>query len=239
MSGSEEKAFDGLQRRDFLKLGASGLAVSLAGCASGPPTAADDANGMAAGISADAPKPPGADGIVDPARLQSESWQEPWTWRPELWPGSPLDLNVVRSQNPGLSPSPGNPAPLIFSYNGSSPGPTVRVRSDGTLRIRVRNTLGLNEGDKPICDMAAASGVDTDPVGLGLCVARFVPEQFNARIKPQTVPGWAINMHLNGLYASHTTNLHTHGLHVEPQKNSDGSHSDNIFLLKVTYWLGL
>ena len=78
--------------------------------------------------------------------------------------------------------------------------------------------------------MAAASGVDTDPVGLGLCVARFVPEQFNARIKPQTVPGWAINMHLNGLYASHTTNLHTHGLHVFPQTNPDGSHSDDVHL---------
>jgi FtsP/CotA-like multicopper oxidase with cupredoxin domain len=247
MSSSGNKAPEGLQRRDFLKLGASGFAVSLTGCASVSSTAADDAERMSNDAPADPPKPPRADGVVDPATLQSESWQEPWTWRPELWSGSRLDLNVVRSQNPGLSPSPGNPAPVIFSYNGASPGPTVRVRSDGKLLVRVRNTLELNEGDKAIgpcpepfdltptlneeiCNMAVAEGVDTDPAGLGLCVARFLPEQFNARVKAQTVPGWAINMHLNGLYASHTTNLHTHGLHVFPQTNPDGSHSDNVHL---------
>jgi len=247
MSSSFNKDFYGIQRRDFLKLGASGLAVSLTGCASGSSIAAGDPGGSGADAPANSPKPPGVGNLVDPTKLQSESWQEPWTWRPDSWPGSPLDLNVVRGQNPALSPSPGNPAPMLFSYNGTSPGPTVRVRSDGTLRVRVRNTLGLNQGEKAvgpcpdpfdltlalnqqICDMAASDGVDTDPAGLGDCVAASVPEQFNARLKPKTVPGWAINSHMNGIYATHTTNLHTHGLHVFPQTNPDGSHSDNVHL---------
>lgn len=247
MSKAEDNVSAGLQRRDFLKLGASGLAASLAGCAGVSPTAADDASGTAASTPADSAKPPGAAGVVDPTKLESDSWQEPWTWRPELWPGSPLDLNVVRSHNPGLSTSPGNPAPLIFSYNGTSPGPTVRVRSDGTLRIRVRNTLGLNEGNKAVgpcpdpfdltpalskqvCELAAADGVDTDPASPESCDAGSLPDYFYARVKPRSVPGWAINTHMNGLYATHTTNIHTHGLHVFPQTNPDGSYSDDVHL---------
>lgn len=35
---------------------------------------------------------------------------------------------------------------------------------------------------------------------------------------------------INGFHASNTTNLHTHGLHVSPEKASDGRDSDNIFL---------
>ena len=43
-------------------------------------------------------------------------------------------------------------------------------------------------------------------------------------------PNWDIGGHINGVHAAHTTNLHTHGLHVSPGTNPDGSYSDNIFL---------
>jgi hypothetical protein len=43
-------------------------------------------------------------------------------------------------------------------------------------------------------------------------------------------PNWDIGGHINGIHEAHTTNLHTHGLHVFPENNPDGSHSDNVFL---------
>ncbi len=117
---------NGLERREFLKMSATGIAVYLSGCT--PDILI--------------PRPVDSVDIIDPEFARAANWQEPWTWRPELWPDAQLNLNVVRSQNPGLSPSPGNPAPMLFSYNGSSPGPSIRVRSDGILQVKVRNNLG-------------------------------------------------------------------------------------------------
>ena len=37
----------------------------------------------------------------------------------------------------------------LFSYGGISPAPTIRVRGDGVLRIKLRNVLGLDEGVTP------------------------------------------------------------------------------------------
>jgi hypothetical protein len=42
--------------------------------------------------------------------------------------------------------------------------------------------------------------------------------------------GWTIREHVNGLHCAHTTNLHTHGLHVYPQVNPDGTYSDDVHL---------
>jgi FtsP/CotA-like multicopper oxidase with cupredoxin domain len=198
------------------------------------------------GLSETEPVPPEVGDLVDPEKLQAETWQEPWTWRPEVWPGDSLELNVVGKQNPGLSPSSGNPNPSLFSFNGTSPAPTIRVRSDGELRIKLRNTLGKNHGFVPI-------GPLPDPFDLPPNLAQeictlaglpppedggpepscFVPpfeEETREITGQQTRPNWNINGHINGLFQAHTTNIHTHGLHVYPQTNPDGSHSDNIFL---------
>ncbi|MFV2007981.1 MAG: hypothetical protein ACC667_11060, partial [Longimicrobiales bacterium] len=149
-----------LERRQFLKLGATGVAASLTGCAtagvpepdapaaeSAPPTATPP---EAAAPAQTTPPTPEVGDLVNPLTTPAETWQEPWTWRPQDWPDAKLELNVVENQNPGASPSPGNPTPALFSYNGMSPGPTVRVRSDGTLRVKVRNMLGLNRQDTQV-----------------------------------------------------------------------------------------
>jgi FtsP/CotA-like multicopper oxidase with cupredoxin domain len=186
--------------------------------------------------------------IADLFTLLAEDWQEPWIWRPEDWPGSLLELNVVRKQNPGPSTSPGNRTPSLFNFNGSSPGPTVRVRGDGVLRIRLRNTLGLNEQETPvgpcpdvfevpgavqqdICGFIEQSYYGGDPAAPGPCppydtVLDYVLEALGAELRP----GWSLKDHLNGQHAAHVTNLHLHGLHVAPQTNADGTHSDNVFL---------
>jgi FtsP/CotA-like multicopper oxidase with cupredoxin domain len=240
-----------LQRREILKMGAGGLALTLGGCATspqgegaapaGPRAAADE---TAAGL----PLPPQPGDLVDPAILEVESWQEPWVWRPERWPDDALELNVVANQNPGQSPSPGNPAPSLFSYNGSSPGPTVRVQNDGEVRFRVRNTLGLDMFSTPIgpypdpiditpgtrrkvCSLVESQVRGGDPDNPEDCAPFIYPEQVqqvlaNAKLRP----GWAIKDHINGVHGTHVTNLHTHGLHVFPNTNPDGSHSDDVHL---------
>lgn len=248
--GSNNK--NGLRRREFIKLSAGGLAASLSGCAASTvaessdpavrdiPVARDDAVAK--------PSVPEIGETVDPAMLPTESWQEPWVWRPEYWAEDALELNVVASQNPGLSPSPGNPTPSLFSYNGSSPGPTVRVRSDGEVRFRVRNTLGLDRHDTPvgpypdpidiapdtarkICSLVEAQVRGGDPENPGDCPLFIYPEQVQQVLKNAKVrPGWSIKDHINGLHGTHVTNLHTHGLHVFPQTNPDGSYSDDVHL---------
>jgi hypothetical protein len=140
-----------LERRKFLKLGATGVAVSLTGCATAgvpePAVAPAETASPAASPSPGpvAPSTPEVGSLVNPLNTPAETWQEPWTWRPQDWPTGKLELNVVENQNPGALPSPGNPTPALFSFNGISPGPTIRVRSDGTLRVKVRNMLGLNQ----------------------------------------------------------------------------------------------
>ncbi|UCC23881.1 MAG: multicopper oxidase domain-containing protein [Gemmatimonadales bacterium] len=247
-----------VHRRDFLKLGALGAAASISGCRTAEPvTVAGETPGPGG------PQGPGTGGgpeggpgqarlpeignLVDPAVIPAETWQEPWVWRPGDWPESPLVLNVTRNQSPGNSPSPGNPTPSLFNYNGSSMGPTVRVRGDGEVRIKIRNLLGLDEQashlgpspdpvdmpllvDEEVCRLVEAELPDGNPEEPRPCNPFLYPELLLEIIAPETRPGWSIKGHLNGQHRAHHTNLHTHGLHVAPGENPDGTHSDNVFL---------
>ncbi len=132
----------GLERRDFIKLGATGVVAGLAGCAApmaldqtaGAETAVAGFSSESAALALENPPIPEASDLVDPEMVPVENWQEPWTWRPEEWPDAALDLNLVGNQNPGPSSSPGNPNATLFSFNGISPGPTIRVRSDANSK---------------------------------------------------------------------------------------------------------
>ncbi len=252
-NGKKGKNRKGIERREFIKLGASGMAVTLTGCAVSGLMETDEGNkdsvAAAAAKSNTLAKQetPEVGKLIDPERARTEYWQEPWTWRPEQWPNESLELNVIRLQNPGPSTSPGNPVPAIFSYNGSSPAPTVRVRNDGEVRFKVRNTMGLNRAEtvvgyapEPIdmtddniakvCSLVPQPNPRSDPDDPLQCFANEFPEQYVSALNPQTRPGWNMGGHANGLHGAHTTNLHTHGLHVFPQTNPDGTHSDNVFL---------
>lgn len=244
--GDDEK--NKLGRREFMKLGAGGLAASLTACVASPSVDEQPGSAAAGEPAARSITPPDPGGVVDPTQLAASNWQEPWVWRPEQWPGEPLELNVVANQSPGHSPSPGNPTPALFSYNGSSPGPTVRVRSDGEVRFRVRNVLGLDEAQTPVgpypdpIDITPAtrrkvcalveeqvSGFEADESGN--CPPFAFPEQVQQVLKnARLLPGWALKGHINGIHGTHVTNLHTHGLHVFPQTNPDGSYSDDVHL---------
>ncbi|MBT8061867.1 MAG: hypothetical protein KJO85_04240, partial [Gammaproteobacteria bacterium] len=250
---------EGWERRDFLKLSATGVIASLAAACSARMVtpegiAAEPQTGSGAQADGPAPESPKVpERLPNPGALRTETWQEPWTWRPQQWPERRLQLNVSRGQNPGFSPSPANFSGALFSYGGISPGPTIRVRNDDVLRLTVRNLLEMNHGMVEIGPFPAPIDVppnlkakicalvkeqtgfpvpEDDPAG---CPVFIFPEQAAEALGADLRPNWHIGGHVNRFHAAHTTNIHTHGLHVQPQANEDGSHSDNIFLRVIPH----
>lgn len=155
-----------------------------------------------------------------------ETWSEPWVWRPSDWPGQQLTLNVVENENPGAIVGLGNPSAVLFSYNGATPGPTIRMKGDETLYVRLRNMLGQNYGNTfigPFPDPAALpSNLPADQV------------EAKARALGNERTDFCLGEHTNGVHSARVTNLHTHGLHVRPGRNPDGTHSDNVILRVIS-----
>jgi FtsP/CotA-like multicopper oxidase with cupredoxin domain len=81
-----------------------------------------------------------------------------------------------------------------------------------------------------ICALVEEQVKGGDPENPERCLPVIYPEQVAQMVNVETRPGWNIGGHINGEHSGHTTNIHTHGLHVFPQANPDGTHSDNIFL---------
>jgi FtsP/CotA-like multicopper oxidase with cupredoxin domain len=238
-------------RRKLLQTGAAGLTAAIAAGSSlvardqqaVPPTPAAP-QGPPPLIPA---TPPAATGIIDPAALTAETWCEAWVWRPEDWPGQPLDLNVVERNEPTKAPSPGQVFPGQFSFAGISPAPTIRVRSGGTLRVRLRNMLGANFGkmwvgpcpDPPSMTpaqllefeqrVAKAAG---KPIPTASDPAFNVFQDLEALGKflgVKFMDGHCMPHVSNSEHGSRVTNIHTHGLHVTPGVNRGrGTESDNV-----------
>ncbi len=211
-------------RREFLQKSAKGVGVTALGATAfgvAGLTESDEANARngvtsqceGAGM---APIPRMAVlGAVDPD-TSVDTWVEPWVWRPTDWPNKDLDLTVVENAAPVAVTGTGfeNVRPLLLSYGGVTPGPTIRMAGDKTLSIQLRNLLGTDEGE-------TITGPYPDPNAL--------PPGNSDRVFVST-PDWCLGEHTNGVHSVNTTNLHTHGLHVRPGSNPDGSISDNIIL---------
>lgn len=95
-------------------------------------------------------------------------------------------------------------------YNGQFPGPTLRIprgADGGQMRIKLVNQLNKAQVDGSLAgDKAILAKLKLDP---GDC-----PPDGNHNQE-------------HGLL---TTNLHTHGLHVSPDRASTGEYADNIFV---------
>ena len=232
-------------RRRLLQLSAAGVtaalgsgAVSLLARAPQNPAEAPPPPTSPPPSQAGPPPPPDATGIVDPSAIPAETWSEPWVWRPADWPGQALDLNVVERNEPDTAPSPGQIFPGQFSFGGISPAPTIRVRGNGVVRIRLRNLLGEDFGKMWV-------GPCADPLSLTPETAfAFECEVAKAAAKPcpdMPDPAFNITDHLDALgqylsvkmmdghcmtdvsnseHGSRVTNIHTHGLHVAPNLNA-------------------
>ena len=136
---NKERHLPPLKRRQLLKLGVTGIAALTArGVAARP----DEGQTPGSGQGPAPPRPPQPDAVVNLDATSIEDWSEPWIWRPSDWPDRSLELNIVGNAHPPRAVSPGNRYTPLFSFNGSSPGPTIRMRGDERLRITLRNHLG-------------------------------------------------------------------------------------------------
>ena len=152
----------------------------------------------------------------------TETWTEPWIWRPGEWPGQRLDLNVVENENPGAIIGFGNETAVLFSYGGGTPGPTIRMRGDEVLLVTLRNLLGPDLGMTMFGPYPAPEEL---PKYLTI-------DQVNAKARQLGLiqEDYCLGEHTNGVHTIHDTNLHSHGLHVRPGRNPDDTQSDNILL---------
>jgi FtsP/CotA-like multicopper oxidase with cupredoxin domain len=210
-----------LSRRTFLKasaVGAGALALPTLSACKPSRSAEESPTPTPSGSQTPSPnggnKPPDVQSIT-PGKAP-ETWIEPWVWRPSDWPGQQLHLNVVENENPGPVVGFGNANAVLFSYGGITPGPTIRMRGDETLFVKLRNLLGQDFG-------STAVGPNPDLNELTPCLD-------SGDVPADVRQDFCLGEHTNGLHAAHVTNLHTHGLHVRPGKNPDGTHSDNVLL---------
>lgn len=91
----------------------------------------------------------------------------------------------------------------LRTYNGDLVGPTLVARPGDTLRVRLENTLPCPEGRTCTCRPDPCAGGGESPAAHEHAALSGVP--------PKSV--------------FNDTNLHTHGLHVSPNCNSD-----NVFV---------
>ncbi len=232
-----------IERRTLLQLGAAGVAaigiggVELAGRAAQTP---------GSGQGQRPPQPPAPESVVDLAAMPAENWTEPWIWRPSEWPDQALTLNVVGNAHPPHGTSPGNRFTPLYSFNGASPGPTIRMRGDERLKVTVRNLLGPNMSRVPMGPCPDPFEQRPELVGAAIC-RTSVAEGLDCNVPPQArnifghfdelfkdmpvqfVDTLCVSGPVNVPHGSHTTNLHTHGLHVNPDMNANGTFGDNTF----------
>ncbi|CAN5791973.1 hypothetical protein BH23CHL8_BH23CHL8_26760 [soil metagenome] len=196
----------GVSRRTFLK--GVGVGVVAAGLSTYRPP----------GASAAASPSPSAAPPVDLADAV-EAWVEPPVWNPD---GTRQLVQKVVGDTNGFR----------FSYDGASPGPTIRMRGDETLYLRIENTLGPDLGSSapgPAIDPAAGYPGPEGAVYMTLKGDDRYGEGIG-RIPTQLEPDWALGEHMNGAHSAHVTNMHSHGLHVTSGRHENGTYSDDIYL---------
>jgi FtsP/CotA-like multicopper oxidase with cupredoxin domain len=233
-----------IRRRQLLQLGVGSVAAALGARSTSEASPAGQTPGSGQGR---LPRPPLTDAVVNVSAMRVEDWTEPWVWRPSDWPGQPLALNIVGNPHPPRAISPGNRFTPLYSFNGSSPGPTIRMRGDECLRVTLRNHLGPSMGRVPrgaaadpfevhpdrlaaaLCRMQTAVGQPCEEAAAGPTIFGHFHEFF-VDTPNDMVDVTCVGGHVNVPHGTHATNLHTHGLHVEPGVNPNGTVGDNTFL---------
>ncbi|HAA12349.1 MAG TPA: hypothetical protein DCE41_11865 [Cytophagales bacterium] len=108
----------------------------------------------------------------------------------------------------------------LYGFNGTVPGPTLRVSGDQDLEICLWNQLPGNNAP-----FAWRNGSRT--------------VHGNKRV-PEGTLDWQLQEHLYGPHQQNVTNLHTHGLHISPgvfketfRETAEEVQSDNVLLRVV------
>ena len=208
-----------MRRRDFVQAGLVGATATLGGQGAIVEKGKKKDKKCADDPCIPPPQPPTQVDAVNPA---FETWIEPWVWRPSQWPGQQLDLNVVENENPGPAVELGNPNAIIFSYGANTPGPTIRMKGDEILYVKLRNLLGEDSSTTFVGPYPDGKEL---PAGLDVKTVNQLAEALDNKRED-----FCLGEHTNGVHSVRVTNLHTHGLHVRPSRNPNGTHSDNVIL---------
>jgi FtsP/CotA-like multicopper oxidase with cupredoxin domain len=213
-------------RRGFLigvgviGVGAGAVALGVSSLERTPPSAGTDSSPAAS----PGPSPGPSPDPLRPSQLSdlTETWSEPAVWSPNGT--EQLVHTVVENQNG-----------FRFSYDGASPGPTVRMRGNETLYVRLQNDLSEDVGTTPVGPNPDPGEGYPGPEGAMLQQLDPADQYGKGRNRIPTEPrqDWSLGEHVNGVHSAHVTNLHTHGVHVAPGKNDNGTHSDDIYLRVV------
>lgn len=152
---------------------------------------------------------------IDPEKLL-DNWTNPIEHDAANPLNPPLNLDAVLNKNGGL-----------FTYNASIPGPTIRAKGNTHIKVNLTNNLpGNNSG------FARDKNGNLTPQMVNwafLNKCRYVYN--NCQVKPDVIDWQLGDWRVYGPHQQHTTNLHTHGLHVAPAVNQiDGTNSDNVLL---------
>ena len=155
-----------------------------------------------------------------------ECWPTPYEWNVNNHgPNDFFQLNVIEHPFPTNILGEDCTQNGLFSYNGHIPGPTIRLTTEGNysdILVDLVNSLSGNNG-----------------TWANEQASRYV---MNDKMV-EDIPDWQIQHHLYGPHQQHTTNLHTHGLHVSPGFNNinnpsdihNNTHSDNVILRLIPH----
>jgi|GEM_PF-1050277 len=162
---------------------------------------------------------------ADQLATVKENWHEPWYWQPK---GTlPLSLYVVSQNQVPASTH-------LLSYGGHSPAPAIRMRGDETLYVNIHNMLAGDIGLSTVNENPDTGGGLPGPEGAMLANLITNKQQVYGdglnQIPTTPVLDALLGEHVNGVHSAHVTNMHTHGLHVRPGRNENGTFSDDIFL---------
>lgn len=210
---------NGISRRSFLSssaLGAAAVALpTTLGCAT-TASASGQSNEEAT--------------LSQPSNNSSceEIWSQPPEWdisthgKVFLSVQEVLSLKVFGTNGDAPSNS------TLFTYNGTVPGHTIRMGGDQVLPMGLVNLLLGNNGNYAYSKKSrfALSGRRSASRALQNTGVQYKANE----VVPDVVDWKLAGELLYGPHQQHTINMHTHGLHVSPGTNPDGTHSDNVLL---------
>ncbi|MEM7534079.1 MAG: multicopper oxidase domain-containing protein, partial [Chloroflexota bacterium] len=200
-----------LSRRSLLRgalAGSAAIGVASAGLLATNSQSVSQAASL--GVQTSHDEPPTGEGAAAAGqqakqKLVTRDWTQPFVWDARIRQSLPARLDIIYRDDDDSRVSSYNGQ--FMGYNAQALGPTLRTLGDQTFRVELVNSLPLNPGE-----------------------TNYPPGKDNP-----AYPNWCLPLHANTIQAIHTTNLHTHGLHVASDENLDGSrieepYSDNVFL---------
>jgi FtsP/CotA-like multicopper oxidase with cupredoxin domain len=167
--------------------------------------------------------------LVSVASVDDKELRNPVEWK-ELHPDKPLEVELVVEQKfDQIQTSDGKICQMTrraYNKKGNEPtyedrvGPTIRVQPSDTLKVTLRNAL-----DPTPCGISPNKKWALSEKDWPYDVVKCDKDRATDKCSPDSCQPLAIMQKMSNI-----TNLHTHGWHVSPGNNENGTPSDNVFI---------